>query len=256
MPKLHGGLFSRHASPFEVYVFCGCRRKSLRCYVRRDLSSMQGKTTKKEAWRPKCAAPRLGYEQNKKCCRTTKIQAQLFYYETLARLMSRALSRKWLTHCTRAGGSLGYSTISLWASSWSFNFIWAVVTVDETSGSTASRTSYQLPDVLQETGWEIFTIRAEEESMVKGNCFCIYVWFYFTLFCCSTVRLHIIPCVECRHSISHGSLVASWYVLRIFYYIFLYALLALLLCTWYLVAGVCTLCLSYPALQFVSVLSD
>ena len=32
---------------------------------------MQRKTTKKEAWQPKCAAPRLGYEQNQKatyCC--------------------------------------------------------------------------------------------------------------------------------------------------------------------------------------------
>ena len=25
----------------------------------------------------------------------------IFYYETLARLISRALSRKWLTHCAR-----------------------------------------------------------------------------------------------------------------------------------------------------------
>ena len=35
------------------------------------MSSIQRKTAKKEAWRPKCAAPRLGDEQNQKdtyCC--------------------------------------------------------------------------------------------------------------------------------------------------------------------------------------------
>ena len=33
-------------------------------FLRRDLSSMQRKTAKKEAWRPKCTAPRLVYDSN------------------------------------------------------------------------------------------------------------------------------------------------------------------------------------------------
>ena len=62
LAELHAGLFSRHASRLEVYVFCDGRRKRCRCFVRRDLSSMQRKPAKKEAWRPKCAAPRLVYD--------------------------------------------------------------------------------------------------------------------------------------------------------------------------------------------------
>ena len=68
LPELHADLFSHHVSPLEVYV-CGGRQKR-GCYVRRDLSSIQRKTTKKEAWRPKCAAPRLGFEQNQKATYT------------------------------------------------------------------------------------------------------------------------------------------------------------------------------------------
>ena len=48
-------------SSLRIFCFCGGRRKRLRCYVRRALSSMQRKTAK-EAWRPKCAAPRLVYD--------------------------------------------------------------------------------------------------------------------------------------------------------------------------------------------------
>ena len=71
LPEFHVDLFSRHARPLEFYVFVAVNERGGRCYVRRDLSSMQRKTTKKEAWQPKCAAPRLGYEQNQKatyCC--------------------------------------------------------------------------------------------------------------------------------------------------------------------------------------------
>ena len=38
-----------------------------------------------------------------------------------------------------------------------------VVAVGETSGSTDISTLYQVPRILQETGWEIFTNRAEED---------------------------------------------------------------------------------------------
>ena len=62
LAEMHADLFSRHASRLEVYVFCDGRRKRCRCFVRRDLSSMQRKPAKKEAWRPKCAAPRLVYD--------------------------------------------------------------------------------------------------------------------------------------------------------------------------------------------------
>ena len=77
---------------------------------------------------------------------------------------------------------------------------------------------------------------------MKGTCFCIYACFFFSSFRCSIVCLYIIYCVECPHSISHESLVASWYVYFITRYIFW-----TYYCTWYLVAGVCILCLSYPA---------
>ena len=65
MPELHADLFSRHASPLEGYFFVVVDETGSRCYVRRDLSSKQRKTGKEEAWRPKCAAPSLGYEQSK-----------------------------------------------------------------------------------------------------------------------------------------------------------------------------------------------
>ena len=45
--------------------FCGGRRKRWRRYARRDLSSTQRKTAN-EAWRPKCAASRLGLKQDQK----------------------------------------------------------------------------------------------------------------------------------------------------------------------------------------------
>ena len=48
----------------QKFVFLWRSTKEVRCHVRRDLSSVQRKTAKKEAWRPKCAAPRLCYEQN------------------------------------------------------------------------------------------------------------------------------------------------------------------------------------------------
>ena len=38
-----------------------------------------------------------------------------------------------------------------------------VAAVDETSGRKDSSTSYEVPDILQGTGWEAFTIRAEED---------------------------------------------------------------------------------------------
>ena len=46
--------------------FRGGRWKRWICYVRQDMSPKQRKTRQKEAWRPKCSAPRLGYEQNQK----------------------------------------------------------------------------------------------------------------------------------------------------------------------------------------------
>ena len=85
-------------------------------------------------------------------------------------------------------------------------------------------TSYQVQGILQETSWENFTIRAEG-SIVKAIFFfnfwrLVFLFFSFAVVLCACV----ICCVECRHSISHGGLVASWYVLRsIFYNIVLYA---------------------------------
>ena len=50
--------------------------------------------------------------------------------------------------------------------------------VDEISGSTDSSTSYQVPGILQETGWEIFIIRAEEDR----SCFIFAHLFSFLFF--------------------------------------------------------------------------
>ena len=83
-----------------------------------------------------------------------------FYYETMARLMSsKALSRReWLTHRARDRWVIGILNHFLrWRLNIFFWLIWVVAAVDETSGSTDSSTSYQVPGILQETGWEIFT---------------------------------------------------------------------------------------------------
>ena len=55
---------------FRRLCFCGGRRKWWRCYVQRDLSSIQRKTGKKKTWRPKVCSSQTGYEQNQKatCC--------------------------------------------------------------------------------------------------------------------------------------------------------------------------------------------
>ena len=71
--------------------------------------------------------------------------------------------------------------------------------VDETSGSTASKTSYQVPGILQETGWDVFTIRAEKGSIVKGICFCIYVrrfflFFFVAVVLCASIS-YVVSCV-------------------------------------------------------------
>ena len=60
-------MFSRHASPLEVYAFVAVDER-VEDVVSDEicLSLMQRKAAKKEAWRPKCAAPRLGYERNQK----------------------------------------------------------------------------------------------------------------------------------------------------------------------------------------------
>ena len=120
--------------------------------------------------------------------------------------------------------------------------------VDETSGSTASKTSYQVPGILQETGWDVFTIRAEKGSIVKGICFCIYVRRFFLFF-----FVAVVLCASISYVVS---CVGVWW--RHDMYILLYildALPALLLCTRYLAAGVSMLCLSYPVV-FVFVLSN
>ena len=60
LAELPADLFSHHASPLEFYIFVAVDERGED--VMPDdiyLSSMQRKTAKKEAWRPKCAAPRL-----------------------------------------------------------------------------------------------------------------------------------------------------------------------------------------------------
>ena len=62
MPEFHGDLFSRHAGPSEAYVFVAVDERRERVMSDDIFSSMQQKTARKEAWRPKCAAPRLVYD--------------------------------------------------------------------------------------------------------------------------------------------------------------------------------------------------
>ena len=40
--------------------------------------------------------------------------------------------------------------------------VFFVVVVQQTCEKTYSSTSYEVPGILPETGWEVFTIRAEE----------------------------------------------------------------------------------------------
>ena len=80
-------------------------------------------------------------------------------------------------------GSLRYSTIffsSIFIKK--KKLIRAAVAVDETSGSRNSSTSYQVPGTLQETGWEIFTIRAEEDRSWKVFAFVFTYGFFFPFF--------------------------------------------------------------------------
>ena len=108
--------------------------------------------------------------------------------------------------------------------------------VDETSESTDSSISYQAPSILQETGWEIFTIRAEEDRSWKTFGFVIYVWCSLSfIFLSYFVRISVLSRVGT--TFPHGSLVAPLYFTFCTHYY----------CTWYLFAGVCMLCLSYPA---------
>ena len=55
-----------------------------------------------------------------------------------------------------------------------------VVVVEETSGSTDRSARYQVPGILQGTGWEIFTIKSRRGSIVKDIFFRGYVFFFFS----------------------------------------------------------------------------
>ena len=113
-----------------------------------------------------------------------------------------------------------------------------------------SRTSYQVSGIPQETAWEIFKIRAEEGLIVKVICFCIYVWRFIFFPFAVVLRAFISSAVW---SVGTAFPMEVWWRHDMdYYFIFLYTQPALLLCTWYLVAGVC---LSYPA-EFVFALSD
>ena len=61
LTELHADLFSRHATPLEVYVLWRSTKEvKMLCLTR--FVVMQRKTAKEEAWRPMCAAPRLVYD--------------------------------------------------------------------------------------------------------------------------------------------------------------------------------------------------
>ena len=62
IPELHADLFSRHASPLEVYAFVAVANRGEDVMSDEILSSIQWKAAIKEAAWPKCAAPRLVYD--------------------------------------------------------------------------------------------------------------------------------------------------------------------------------------------------
>ena len=103
------------------------------------------------------------------------------------------------------GGSLGHSTIFFNIKSILvkvFSLIWAKKAVDETSGSSHYSISYQVPGVLQETGWDIFTIRTEEGSSMNGIDFGTYAWYcQHFFFCCSIILClyHLLCRVSAQH---------------------------------------------------------
>ena len=90
-------------------------------------------------------------------------------------------------------------------------------------------TSYLVPSILQETGWEVFTIRAEEESIVKVICFflctCGFLFYFILLWYC-------VPVSSVVSSVGTAFSMKIWW--RHDMYILLYFLYALLL---YLVPG-------------------
>ena len=60
-PELHANLFSRHASPLEVYVFVAVTSRG-DDVMSDEILSVQWKAAIKEAEWPTCAAPRLVYD--------------------------------------------------------------------------------------------------------------------------------------------------------------------------------------------------
>ena len=65
LAELHADLFRRHASPLEDCVLWRSTTEvKMLCPTRFVVDATE--TVKKEAWRTKCGAPRLGYEQNQK----------------------------------------------------------------------------------------------------------------------------------------------------------------------------------------------
>ena len=61
LAELHGDLFSRHASPLEVYVFVAVDERGEHVLSDEICRRCNGKQQVK-AGRPKCAAPRLVYD--------------------------------------------------------------------------------------------------------------------------------------------------------------------------------------------------
>ena len=93
----------------QKVMFCGGQRKRWVCYVRRHSSSKQRKAGKKEAWRPKCAVSRLGYEQNQKVT---------YYFSYLGHQ----------NEVTFVGRSLNVQKVSLLFSLGSFEFVGLITT--------------------------------------------------------------------------------------------------------------------------------
>ena len=63
LTELNADLFSRHASPLEVYVFVAVDdRGEDVCPTRFVVDATENRKAAKDPWRPKCAAPRLVYD--------------------------------------------------------------------------------------------------------------------------------------------------------------------------------------------------
>ena len=113
-PELHADLFSRHASPLEVYVFVAVANRGEDVMSDEILSSIQWKAGIKEAEWPKCAAPRLVYDSVLRDTyariRTYYVRLNVFGENKRHPLEVRSRDRHTCRTCVQKFRSISYKT--------------------------------------------------------------------------------------------------------------------------------------------------